>query len=152
MISRSLRKKSASPSAFLPWTYEKLRVFQVNQCCFRDLQNPRGQLTLLNMGTQSHVEFLRQVICQNEIQFSVNSLLLSLIIVQRQCWEGNQVEIVLTGMFILICDIANLVTKKQWYSCNFIRKFGKVWVVFYGAILHLAYSMLEISMDRCFLP
>ena len=61
-------------------------MFQVNQCCFRDLQNPKGQLTLLSMGTQSHVEFLRQkeVTGQNEIQFSVNSLL-SLINVQRQC-------------------------------------------------------------------
>ena len=59
------------------WTYEKLRVFQVKKCCFRDLQNPKDQLTLLNMGTQSHVEFLRQkeVTGQNEIQFSVNSLL-----------------------------------------------------------------------------
>ena len=52
-------------------------MFQVNQ-------NPKGQLTLLNMGTQSHVEFFRQVTGENEIQFSVNSLL-SLIIVQRQC-------------------------------------------------------------------
>ena len=107
-----------------------------------------GQLlTLSNMGPQSHVEFLQQVTGQNEIEFSVNSLL-SLIIVQRQCWEGNQVEIVLTWMFILICDIVNLVLIKQWYSCNFNRIFGKVWVVFYGPILHLAYSMLDISMHR----
>ena len=33
-------------------------VFQVNQCSFRDVQNTKGQLSLLDMGPQSHVEFL----------------------------------------------------------------------------------------------
>ena len=50
-------------------------MFQLNQCCFRDLQNVKGQLNLLNMGTQNLVKFLRQVNGQNEIQFSVTSLL-----------------------------------------------------------------------------
>ena len=70
------------------WRYEKL-VFQANQCCFRDLENSRGQFFLLIEGFQArHMDLMQLVIGENGFQCNVRSQL-SLIIVEGQYSEAN---------------------------------------------------------------